>query len=244
MPKTPESLDLLHVLRSRSLSGAVQEEIERRILSGAFRPGERVNENRLSSELEVSRGPIREACRGLVEAGLLTVIVNRGFFVRAITLQDAKDVYDVRACLMRLVGETLAPRITPAQIGQLRDLIAGMHSAEEADDFDTFYRLNSEFHDRIIDFTENDRLRALFNGLSKELQLYRSRSILQGGGLHTSNKEHADILRALESGDGTMAADVLETHIQAGKQRFLDATALIDGDEQQQKKNKEKRSAP
>ena len=179
MPEATPTSDLIQVLQSRSLSSAVQDEIESRILSGTFRSGERINENRLAGELRISRGPIREACRGLVESGLLTVIVNRGFFVRSVSLKDAEDVYDVRASLMRLAGATLADRITPSQLECLRDLVAGMDTAQAAEDFDAFYSLNREFHDRIIDFADNDRLRALCNGLAKELHLYRSRSILQ-----------------------------------------------------------------
>jgi len=232
MHETSQASDLLQVLRSRSLSSAVHDEIERRILSGALRSGQRINENRLAGELGVSRGPIREACRGLVEGGLLTVIVNRGFFVRSITLKDAEDVYDVRASLMRLAGATLAARITPSQMDQLRELVANMDLAEAAEDFDMFYALNREFHDRIVDFAENDRLRALCNGLAKELHLYRSRSILQGGGLRVSNREHKKILRALESGDAEKAADALESHIQAGKRRFVKATAQASKDQE------------
>lgn len=230
MPEATPTSDLIQVLQSRSLSSAVQDEIESRILSGTFRSGERINENRLAGELRISRGPIREACRGLVESGLLTVIVNRGFFVRSVSLKDAEDVYDVRASLMRLAGATLADRITPSQLECLRDLVAGMDTAQAAEDFDAFYSLNREFHDRIIDFADNDRLRALCNGLAKELHLYRSRSILQGGGLHLSNREHRKILRALASGDREKAANALESHILAGKRRFLKATARIEGE--------------
>lgn len=228
---TSQTSNLLQVLQSRSLSSAVQDEIERRILSGAFRSGQRINENRLAGELGVSRGPIREACRGLVESGLLTVVVNRGFFVRSISLKDAGDVYDVRASLMRLAGATLAGRITQPQIKHLRSLVEEMNSAEAAEDFDAFYSLNREFHDRIIDFADNDRLRALCDGLAKELHLYRSRSILQGGGLRLSNREHRKILRALASGDREKAANALEAHILAGKRRFLKATARIDSEQ-------------
>jgi len=56
--------DALRVLRSRSLPNVVQAEIERRILTGVLAPGARLNENALAAELGVSRGPIREACRG------------------------------------------------------------------------------------------------------------------------------------------------------------------------------------
>jgi DNA-binding GntR family transcriptional regulator len=219
-----ETKDTLNLLRSQSLSSVVQQEIERRILSGEIAAGSRVNENGLAGELGVSRGPIREACRGLVEMGLLTVIVNRGVFVREVTRKDAIDVYDVRASLMRLAGETLAQRITDAQLTVLADLIAGMNVAGNKNDFESFYALNREFHDRIVDFAENDRLKALCDGLVKELHLYRRRSLLQGGGLGVSNQEHADILDALQARDPIRAGAALENHIQAGKQRFLTAT--------------------
>ncbi|MDD9907766.1 MAG: FCD domain-containing protein [Rhodospirillaceae bacterium] len=222
MNEQPEALS---VLRSQSLASAVQEEIERRILSGAIAAGARVNENGLATELGVSRGPIREACRGLVEMGLLTTVVNRGFFVREVTAKDAIDVYDVRASLMRLAGETLAARITDAQLAVLETLVAEMDQAESGGDFDAFYALNREFHDRIVDFAENDRLRALCDGLVKELHLYRRRSLLQGGGLAVSNTEHRDILDTLRSRDPAAAGAALERHIQAGKARFLTASA-------------------
>jgi DNA-binding GntR family transcriptional regulator len=155
--------------------------------------------------------------------GLLTAIVNRGFFVREVTAKEAIDVYDVRASLMRLAGDTLAGRITDAQLDVLGGLVAGMDRAEAERDFESFYALNREFHDRIVDFAENDRLRALCEGLVKELHLYRRRSLLQGGGLTVSNSEHKDILEALRSRDPVRAGAALESHIQAGKARFLAA---------------------
>lgn len=214
------------ILRSSSLSSAIQREIEQRILGGAIRAGERINENRLSKELGVSRGPIREACRGLVEAGLLSFVVNRGFFVRAVTAKEAADVYDVRAALMRLAGETLAARISDAQLAALADLVDRMDSAAAADDTEGFYALNLEFHERLVDYTANDRLKAICAGLVKELHLYRRRSIIAGGGIKVSNQEHKRILAALQARDTARAGGEMERHILAGKARFLEATAI------------------
>lgn len=222
MAKTQDTLQLL---RSNSLSSAVQAEIERRILFGEIEAGTRINENSLAAELSISRGPIREACRGLVEMGLLTVIVNRGFFVREITRKEAADVYDVRASLMRLAGETLAGRISDDQLAVLSEMVGGMDAANARDDFEAFYALNREFHERIVDYAENDRLRALCDGLVKELNLYRRRSLLLGGGLAESNREHKTILAALKDRDVPRAGEELANHIQAGKRRFLAATA-------------------
>jgi DNA-binding GntR family transcriptional regulator len=216
--------DTLRLLRSNSLSAALQDEIERRILFGEYRAGDRINENALAHVLGISRGPIREACRGLVENGLLTAIVNRGFFVRAISAKEAADVYDVRASLMRLAGETLARRITDAQIATLAALVERMDAVERADDAAAYYTLNVEFHDRIVDYTENDRLRAVCEGLAKELSLYRHRSLAVGGGLHASNQEHRQILAALAARDAARAGTELERHMLAGKERFFSAT--------------------
>jgi DNA-binding GntR family transcriptional regulator len=220
----PRFHDTLNLLRSNSLSNALQDEIERRILIGEYGAGERINEAALAQELGISRGPIREACRGLVESRLLTVIVNRGFFVRTISDKEAADVYDVRATLMRLAGETLAPRVTDAQIATLKDLVTRMDVAEQGDDPETYYTLNVEFHDRIVDYTENDRLRAICEGLAKELSLYRHRSLIDGGGVHVSNREHRQIVEALAARDPKRAGGELERHMLAGKDRFLKAT--------------------
>jgi DNA-binding GntR family transcriptional regulator len=220
-----DTQDALRVLRSQSLSSVVRSEIERRVLSGDIAGGSRINENRLAREIGVSRGPIREACRGLVEMGLLIFIVNRGFFVREVTRKEAIDVYDVRACLMRLAGETLARCIDDMQLTTLAKLVADMDVARDENDFEAYYGLNREFHDRIVDFADNDRLKALCDGLIKELHLYRLRSLLQGGGLNVSNREHKKILAALRSRDPARAGAALAKHIQAGKQRFIAATA-------------------
>lgn len=219
-----DATDTITVLRSKSLSNAVQSELERRILYGELLAGERVNENALAAELGVSRGPIREACRGLVEAGLLTVIVNRGFFVREISEKEVSEVYDIRAGLMHLVGRLLAERITDAQLDTLDDLVERMDQAEAANDSDAYYDLNLRFHDLTVEFTENARLRAMCDGLVKELHLYRHRSLFQGGGIHVSNAEHRRIVEALRARDAARAALEMETHMLAGKARFLKAT--------------------
>jgi len=224
----PPFQETIQLLRSRSLSNTLQDEIERRILSGSYAAGERINENALAQELGISRGPIREACRGLVETRLLTVIVNRGFFVRDISAREASDVYDVRTALMRVAGETLARRISDGQIATLRDLVARMDAAESQGDGEAYLALNVEFHDRIVDYTQNDRLRAICEGLAKELRLYRRRSLMADDGLHASNREHREILNALADRDPVRAAAALEAHMLASKERFLDASNMTD----------------
>ena len=154
---------------------------------------------------------------------MLNFIVNRGCFVRDVSREDAIDVYDVRAGLMRLAGQILASRITDEQLDLLNGLVSDMDASNAANSFEKFYELNRTFHDHIVEFTGNERLRTLCGGLEKELHLYRRQSLSQGGGLDASNQEHKAILRALVSRDPDQAGTALESHILSGKQRFLDA---------------------
>src|SRR5688572_9776099 len=98
--------------KTQSLTVIVQGEVERMILSGELKAGERINEQVLASRLGVSRGPIREAARALEHAGLLTAVVNQGVFVRQITEEEAKEIYEVRAVVFGFVCRRLADLIT------------------------------------------------------------------------------------------------------------------------------------
>src|SRR5947209_7384631 len=74
------------------------------LLDGTFRAGAKLNELALANSLAVSRTALREAVRGLEHSGLVTVIPNRGVFVRQIGLQDMMDLFDVHAGLAHTAG--------------------------------------------------------------------------------------------------------------------------------------------
>lgn len=210
-------------LRENSLSGVVRHEIERLILSGELPTGSRVNENAISLRLGVSRGPVREACRALVELGLLRLIPNRGVFVRRMDRHDVEEVYDLRAGLTGLAGSLLASKITDAEIERLRGLVADMDKAADAGDFRQFYPVNLEFHDVILQLTGNSRLIKSYQALVKEFQLFRTHGLVQSDALKESSTEHRAILAALESRDPGIAYQASFRHVQHGKQRMFAA---------------------
>jgi DNA-binding GntR family transcriptional regulator len=210
-------------LRENSLSGVVRHEIERLILSGELPTGSRVNENAVALRLGVSRGPVREACRALVELGLLDLIPNRGVFVRRMDRHDVEEVYDLRAGLTGLAGSLLASKISDSELERLRTLVDEMDSAAEAGDFRRFYPVNLEFHDVILQLTGNSRLIKSYRSLVKEFQLFRTHGLVQSDALRESNQEHRAILSALESRDARVAYDASFQHVQHGKQRMFAA---------------------
>lgn len=195
------------------------------ILDGAIERGARINEVALAAQLDVSRGPVREACSALAQAGLLESRANRGYFVRKIARKEVIDLYDLRAGLMRLAGELAALRATAAQVRNLRAQVAAMQTASRQGEAAGYQALNAAFHESLVDMADNPRLKNVHAGLAKELRLFRRRGLDNAGALAASNAEHQAIVDAIAAGNAAQAAAAMEQHIQQGKARFLAAAA-------------------
>lgn len=212
-------------LRSHSLARAAQLEIERLILGGELGPGAKLTEMWLSERLGVSRGPIREAFRMLEEAGLVRLEKNRGVFVRDIPVEEAIEIYDLRAVMDELVGRSLAKRITPEQMKALRAIVEKMDGAARADDADSYHLLNLQFHDTLVEYTGNRKLAEIYRKLVRELALFRRRNLGDRGQLPHSAAEHRQILKAIASGDPEAAGRVMFDHVIESKERMLSGEA-------------------
>src|ERR1700761_8638869 len=124
------SISALDILRTRSLASLAAQEIERLILSGELKAGERLNELALAARLGVSRGPVREAMRGLEGAGLVVTVVNQGSYVRKVSAEEAYELYDLRIAITGHACAHLARHGTAEQVEALRGLIGQMAAAE------------------------------------------------------------------------------------------------------------------
>jgi DNA-binding GntR family transcriptional regulator len=207
--------------RAGSAVSAVQHELERMIAVGELKGGNRINESALALKLGISRGPIREACRSLEQTGLLRSEINRGFFVREISMKEALDIYDLRAQLAWMAARLAAAAITPSQLDELDTMVTRMDGAAEANDMGCYYPLNIEFHRRIVGIADNHKLAQLWPLLEGALHLYRSRSFVLPGSLRASNYDHRAIVAALREGNAEGAGRLLSEHILKGKARLL-----------------------
>src|SRR6202162_435751 len=155
--------------RAETLSSLVAEELERMIIRGELQAGDRINESALAQMFNISRGPIREACRSLEKSNLVRLVTNRGVFVREMSVDQAADIYEIRARLFGLAGRLAASRVSNRDITKLRAMVTGM---KEAKDIDVYYPLNVAFHARLVELSGNTRLVDLYGALSKELHLF------------------------------------------------------------------------
>jgi DNA-binding GntR family transcriptional regulator len=205
--------------RAETLSSLVAEELERMIIGGELQAGDRINESALAQAFNVSRGPIREACRSLEKGNLVRVVTNRGVFVREMSVAEATEIYDVRAHLFGLAGRLAASRISLQGVAELRAKVAEM---QEAKDTDAYYPLNVAFHARLVELSGNHRVAELYYALGKELHLFRRRGLLGGNSMIVSNREHMHIVDALSDHDCDLAERTMAAHIQGGKARLLE----------------------
>lgn len=206
----------------KSLAAALEREIERLILAGEIPTGGRINENQLAVRYGTSRGPIREALRALEGSALVEVKPNRGFFVRTLSVRDVRELYDIRAALFGLAGRLLADRAGVDTIARLDDYVVRMEAATAASDFDGYYPLNLAFHAFILEQCGNATLAREYDSFVKRLTIFRARSLVQGGGLKVSNREHREMVEAIRAHDGQWAHEAHWRHVMNAKNRLLE----------------------
>lgn len=215
------ALSKIALLQSNSLVSVVQQEVERAILQGEYPPGAKLTEANIATQLGVSRGPVREAFRMLEEAGLLRNEKNRGVFVRDIPLDEALEIFDLRAAMEDLVGRQLAQRITAPQLKEIRALVEAMERHAKDKDTRSYHLLNLRFHNRLVEMTGNRKLTALYRKLINELSLFRRLNLQDSWLLPTSASEHRQIVKAIASGDEAAAGRALYDHVMESKERTI-----------------------
>ena len=212
----------LALLQSSSLTTVVQQEIERAILVGEYEPGSKLIEAALAAKLGVSRGPVREAFRMLEEAGLVRTQKNRGVFVRDIPIDEAVEIFDLRAAMDELVGRLLANNITPVQTKVLKGLVEAMEKSVKAQDAHAYHLQNLHFHDQLVEMAGNRKLTEIYRKLIKELSLFRRLNLADGWLMPISANEHRQIVKAIASGDADAAGRAMFNHVMQSKERTIE----------------------
>ena len=211
----------LNVLKHQSLPTLVQEELERMIMEGRLLPGEQLREVALAALLGVSRGPIREAFRGLEEKGLVTTVKNCGVFVRKLDPQEADQIYEVREALEALIGDKVTRRIDAAGISTLSAIVEQMTTAGTSADINHYTALNFSFHDALARLTGNPKLHATYQRLVAELSLFRRHTYIHDEtSMALSLAEHRAIFDALVAGQPEEVAHRLRCHASDSRARL------------------------
>lgn len=200
-------------------------ELERRIVSLQFRPGQVVSENSLTQELSLGRTPIREALRELSREGLVTIMPKRGVVIAEIDIARQLRLLELRRVVERLVVECAAQRATDLEKRRFANLTTEMRRAAIAEDGEAFLDLDRQFDEMIVEAARNEFAAAamrLNQGLSRRFWFAYYRHY---DNLSETIRLHAEIAQAISQGDAAEAAvrlDRLIDNVEAFTRATLD----------------------
>src|SRR5688572_3404540 len=140
------------------LRHAVLEEIRRRIITGAYSPGERVYEDQIAADLDVSRNPVREALQALAGEGFIELEPRRGARIAIVSHARAGELFEVREVLEGLVASLAATRRTDAELAAMWAIVAEGRASAADSDLAALPALNTRFHTLLATTARNAML--------------------------------------------------------------------------------------
>lgn len=208
-----------------TLAQRLADSIRSRLIAGELRPGQRLSEATLSSDLDVSRNSLREAFRLLTKEGLLRHEPNRGVFVATPSMASIIDIYRVRRMIECRALEQAYPQ-HPAVARMQRAVDVALKCRGDGD-WVGVGSANMAFHAAIVDLADSARLNAFYAQIAAELRL--SFGLLEDPEfLHAPYVDlNASILEQLKAGEAAEAARALEAYLERSERTVLAAFARI-----------------
>ena len=204
-------------LRSPNLSTDVFSVLKERIIRWEYAPGHRFTEEGLCEEFGVSRSPVREALRMLVENKLVDKAPHKGYSVKQLDMQEIHELYDVRMALETFVIERLTQSDYPeSEWKELYRTWQNLRKAEIADSPD-FARMDEDFHERLAIWTDNRALLQQIRSIDERLHFIRMTDITTSQRLRETCEQHLRILDCIKEKDIDCARQALQNNIEDGR---------------------------
>lgn len=195
-----------------SLSEQAYAQIRSMIVRLDFAPGDVLREDALQHQLDIGRTPIREALQRLAREHFVTVIPRRGMFVSGIEVSELSMLFETRTVLEPYAARLAAARGTADHWNEMQVALDGVTQAASAEDLMTIDR---RCHELMWEAADNrfllDTLDMLYAQSDRLWHLY----LTDVADMNEAVDEHAQILDALNSGDGDRAGELVETHLRS-----------------------------
>jgi DNA-binding GntR family transcriptional regulator len=193
----------------------VEHHLRQAILSGHFRPGDRLIARELCELLGVSRTALREALRSLEGHGLVVTVPQRGLVVATMTLPEAEEIYQVRATIEELAARLFSERASDEHRKALQEALAVVEAASGSADVASLVAAKDHFYAVLLAGSGNRTLSAIATSLRDRITWLRYLTLAQPGRAAQSAVEMGHILAALLAGDREGAAAACVEHVQA-----------------------------
>lgn len=205
----------------RSVVAAIRDAIVR----GEFVPNQRLVEADLSAQFTASRASVRSALIELTNEGLVERVQNRGARVRAVSLEEAVEISEVRMMLESLCAAKAAERITDAEIIELRELGEAMRAAVAGGDVVGYSGLNQRLHRRVREIGGQRTAEQVLERLRGQSVRHQFRLAMRPGRPQVSMPEHLAIIDAICAHHPVEAAEAARVHLQSVIEALREADA-------------------
>lgn len=195
------------------LETRVYTQLEEKILSGEYASGKAITELKISSELGVSRTPVREALLKLERDGLVELIPNKGAVVIGVSSNDLIDIYKIRMRLEGLAASLAAERMSDDDIGKLSENVELTDFYVRKNDSERVRELDSAFHEMIYRASGSRMIYRILSDLHRNIKVYRKLSLTNAGRIEKSAGEHDAICRAIKERDASLADRLASEHV-------------------------------
>jgi DNA-binding GntR family transcriptional regulator len=193
----------------------VAQKLREAIMSGRFKPGQRLVERELCEMTGVSRPSIREALRLLEADGLVNTIPHRGPVVSTISLEEAKQLYAARAVLEGYAGRECARLHDPVIARRIGAALVRLKAATAESNLLASLEAKTEFYAALITGCGNTFIERMLRPLHDRITLLRITSMSQPKRINKSLREVTAIWRAIQSGDPDLAERCCVDHVKA-----------------------------
>ncbi|QNG21221.1 GntR family transcriptional regulator [Rhodococcus triatomae] len=194
----------------------IADQLRERILDGSYGPGEQLSEANLAAQLEISRGPVREALQRLAQEGLLVSHRNRGVFVVELSAHDVAEIYAAREAVETAAARTVfefPDERRGSAVDRLAAIVARMPPLIEAGDWTRLAKLDLEFHTALVEAAGNSRLARIYSTLAAESRIcmvHLENAYHRPGAL---TEEHQRLVDRLAGDSWDDLAKAIHTHL-------------------------------
>jgi DNA-binding GntR family transcriptional regulator len=210
-------------VRDESSVERLYYELRDRAMRYDFKPGSRINEKSLSEELGVARATLREALNRLSSEGLFEFVLNKGFFRKAISVDEVFDLYQVRIALERRAVRLAVLRASDTDIAAVKGYWIGV--MQRAQDLATgdLVLADEEFHRRLVALSQNKELVAFTEMVTRRIHVARHIDIEQLSAWNLKAFDaHINVIDLVAHRRTEEALQVLTDHIDVSLKRAVE----------------------
>jgi len=203
----------LDISSCKPLREIVFETIRCAIITGELKPGQRLMEVQLAEEMGVSRTPVRESIRKLELEGLVKMVPRKGAYVTPMSVNDLKEMMEIRRALEGLAAELAAKNATQEQIEQLYFANQRFGEAALENDEEGIIKYDMDIHEIIYKASGNLKLLQMINSLREQMQRFRAEYVHRIDDKNPLVNQHMEIIKGIEHREGAMANVAACKHI-------------------------------